>query len=88
MKVETGLCLTNWKTSVLTRHGLKTDRLVSDEKQVTTVTFQCHVMPHYYLFTDHKHANQHKSNGVFQDVEDLMEWWDTVECKLQIKVEV
>ena len=25
------------------------------------------------------------SNGVFQDVEELMEWWKNVECKLQIK---
>lgn len=32
-----------------------------------------------------KHANPHKSIGVFQDVEDLMEWWNTVEGESEIK---
>lgn len=88
MKLETGLCLTNWKTSVLTRHSLKTVGLVSKERQVTIITFQYHVMPHYILFTNHKHANWHKQNDVFQDVEDLMEWWNTVECKLNVFLRV
>lgn len=31
-----------------------------------------------------EHAVYTWSNGVFQDVENLMEWWNTVECKLQM----
>ncbi len=34
---------------------------------------------------NNKHVKPYKSNCVFQDVEDLMEWWDTVESKSQIK---
>lgn len=50
MKVETGPCLTSWRTSVLIQHSLKMSRLVSETRYVTKFKFQYSLMRHYLLF--------------------------------------
>lgn len=40
---------------------------------------------YYHRKILHNCANPHYLNGVLQDMDNLMDWWDNVECKSGVK---